>query len=354
MKLKNIHQFSAGFNPGDAISNEMVVLQAYFRKLGIRGNIYSENIGTLNTKISRKFKSYSGTSSDLVIYHHSIHSNVLDFILNVELPKILIYHNVTPSHFFEPYDLKLAYYLKKGREELSEIRDNFEICFADSAYNKEELVDLGYKNVHILPIVYDFSKLQRPGNSISNGSRKNILFVGRIAPNKKQDDLIRFAKIFRDISGDHFLLNIVGQCSREMHSYQEELEKMVGYYDLHDHVKFSSFLSDSDLNEYYKNADLFLSMSDHEGFCVPIIESMHFGVPIVAYNAGAVKDTLDGSGILFNKKDFVLLAGTVSAIFRDHELRKTMVSGQRKSLENFQNKKPALIIENEIRKKFSF
>ena len=330
----------------------MVALQAHFRGLGIRGNIYSENIGTINTKISRKFKSYSENPSDLLIYHHSIHSGVLDFILTKKLPKILVYHNVTPYHFFEPYDLKLSHYLKKGREELSSIRESFEICFADSAYNRSELVRLGYQNVHVLPIVYDFSKLHAPSEPHANGTRKNILFVGRIAPNKKQDDLIRFAKIFRDISGKHFLLNLVGHCSKEMSCYQEELERMIDYYDLSEQVKFSSFLSDSELNEYYRNADLFLSMSEHEGFCVPIIECMHYGIPIVAYNAGAVKDTMDGSGILFNKKDFAMIAETVSKIFRDPVLRTKIVSGQQKSLQSFQSKDPTGIIEREIGKKF--
>ncbi|MEM7179417.1 MAG: glycosyltransferase family 4 protein [Spirochaetota bacterium] len=334
MAIKNIHQFSAGFNLGDAISNEMIAIRQILKKLGYSGEIYSENIGVNATRISKKFHSYKPARNDLLIYHHSIHSSVLDYILKIPVPKILIYHNVTPHHFFESYDLKLTYYLKKGREELLQMRGQFSAYYADSDYNKRELLSIGYENVKILPIIYDFSKLnQLEDRKVS--AKKRILFVARIAPNKRQDDLIKFAKIFYDYYYQDFELNLVGYCSHELESYKVELQSLVEAFDLQDIVKFSDFVDDRTVNQFYQYADLFVTMSEHEGFCVPLLEAMYHRIPIIAHNAGAVKDTLAGSGILFYKKDYLALCEMAYKVLFDDEFRDAIVSMQNEKLELF-------------------
>ncbi|MBE7413046.1 MAG: glycosyltransferase family 4 protein [Leptospiraceae bacterium] len=349
--MKNIHQFSAGFNPGDAISNEMLAIQKYFSTLGIGGNLYSENIGK-DKKFCKKFKTYSEKKSDLIIYHHSIHSNVLDFVLKANAPKILIYHNVTPYQFFQSYDLKLTHYLKKGREELSEIREKFLIHFSDSKYNCDELSSLGFENVIELPIVIDFSKFSAKVVSKKTSEKKKIIFVGRLAPNKKQDDLIRFAKIYKDSFNRDFQLWILGNSSHELKSYKEELELMIRFYDLKENVFLSNFISDEKLIEHYSTADLFLSLSEHEGFCVPLIESMFFSVPILAYSSSAVPDTLGDSGILFNKKDFLKVSVLADRLLFDRKLKEQVIEKERERLKYFQMIRPEKILQEEIRKYF--
>ena len=348
MRIKNIHQFSAGFNPGDAISNEMLSIKKIIKQeLGIDGNIYSENIGFSNNNLCKKFNTYKYKSSDILIYHHSIHSSVLKHIKDMPIPKIMIYHNVTPHHFFEPFDLKLTYYLKKGREELQYIQSNFDVYLADSEYNRSELIHFGYNNVKVLPILYDFSKLSK--KEPKKTSKKQIIFIGRIAPNKKQEDLIRFAKVFHEVYSKNFELHIIGHCSLELWLYKEELIHLVKDLNLEDTVYFSDFVNDQKINEYYQNADLFLSMSEHEGFCVPLLESMFHQVPIIAYNAGAVKDTLSGSGILFYKKDMLVLCELAYRAIHDSSFRKSILTKQNQTLETFINTKHYEILIHEIK-----
>lgn len=350
MSIKRIHQFSAGFNPGDAISNEILAIQSILEKKGYPGNIYAKNIGLhlKEPKKVRKYYKYQYSRGDMIIYHHSIHSSVLDFVLNNPAPKFMIYHNVTPHHFFESYDLKLTHYVKKGREELQTLKGKFTTYFADSKYNKDELLELGFKNVHVLPIIYNFEKLE---NRVSQKSDcKNIIFVGRIAPNKKQDDLIRFAKIFKDYFYQNFKLHLVGYCSEELHLYKKELDYMVQFYQLENHVFFSDYIEDNKLQEYYQNADLFISMSEHEGFCVPLLESMFYKLPIIAYQAGAVKDTLNGAGIVFNQKDFMKICELVYMLIHNKNFKNTVIESQNKRLKQFMSSNPESVLLDEINK----
>lgn len=334
MKFKQVHQFSAGFNAGDAISNEMVAIRNYLKKLGYHGDIYSENISPSQSKIAKKYSSYRYTKNDLLIYHHSIHSSVLDFLLKIDAAKILIYHNVTPHEFFESYDLKLTYYLKKGREELWKIKNGFSSFYADSYYNKSELDRLGFVDVNVLPIVFDFSKMKRfPAES--DKANKNILLVARIAPNKKQEDLIKFARVYYENYDKDFRLNLVGYCSRELLPYKKKLIALTEKYNLQEVVHFSDFVDDRTINHYYSNADLFITLSEHEGFCVPLIESMFHEVPIIAHNAGAVKETLGGAGVLFYEKNIPVLCEMTHRILNDSEFCRYIVEKQNKRLENF-------------------
>ncbi len=334
--MKNrIVQFSAGFNTGDAISNEMLFLKKNFESQNFKSEIYSENIGDLAKKLAKKYKLYSYLKDDILIYHHSIHSSIFDFVKSLPVKKILIYHNVTPHEFFLPYDLKLSYFLKKGREELKELKNFFEYSFADSTYNLQELLDLGYPNAEKLPIHYDFSKLkilERKGSS----RLKNIIFVGRIAPNKKHSDLIKIAKLLMDHYPEiEFKLYLVGYCSKELLNYKKELELMIQIFQLEDKVIFSDFIDDEKLFEFYSNADLFLCMSEHEGFCVPLLESIHYGIPIIAFSAGAVKDTLNGSGILLEEKDFMMIAELVKKVLLEDSFKNKIVNQQTLMLEEF-------------------
>lgn len=348
---KKIHQFSAGFNPGDAISNEMIAIKKILKdKLNLLGEIYSENIGAIDSKVCKKFKSYKYHKNDIIIYHHSIHSSVLEYIIEIPVPKILIYHNVTPHHFFEPYDLKLTYYLKQGRNELSLIKNKFNSYLADSEYNSLELLREGITDIKVLPILYDFNKFKKKPKPTENNSKKKIIFVGRIAPNKKQDDLIRFAKVFCDNYSKDFEFRMIGYCSKELEIYNIELLKMIEYLNLQEHIFFSNFVDDNQINTLYQEADLFISMSEHEGFCVPLLEAMFHNIPIIAYNAGAVKETLKGSGILIHKKDFVIISELAYRLLYEPEFREKIIRKQDLRLQEFINYNNASVLVDEVKK----
>lgn len=332
--MRQVQQFSAGFNPGDAISNEMLEIRNYLKDLEYKGDIFSENIGASKLPFVKKYKTYGKSSKDVLFYHHSIHSGVFDFLRSFRSPRILIYHNVTPHYFFESYDLKMSYLLKKGREELAEMRDRFDLVFAVSKFNQMELEELGFQNVGILPITYqlseNFPKIEKTESPI-----KKILFVGRITPNKRQDDLIRLAYSYKTMFSDKFQFYLAGFSSRELYLYREELERMLDFYDLRKNVLITGFLSDNELNNLYQEADAFVSMSEHEGFCVPLIEAMVHRIPILAFAGGAVPETLNGAGILFREKKFPDLAVLINKILTDSSFKDQILKGQDLRLEEF-------------------
>ncbi|MBM9577489.1 glycosyltransferase family 4 protein [Leptospira sp. 201903070] len=345
--MRSVQQFSAGFNPGDAISNEMLEIRNYLRELEYKGDIYSENIGASKLPFVKKYKTYKKSSKDILFYHHSIHSGVFDFLRSFRSPRILIYHNVTPHHFFESYDLKMSYLLKKGREELKEMKDRFDLVFAVSKFNQAELQELGFQNVGILPITYQLSqsipKAEKPVTPI-----KKILFVGRITPNKRQDDLIRLAHAYKTLYSDQFQFYLAGFSSRELFLYREELERMLDFYDLRKNVLITGFLSDNELNHLYQEADVFVSMSEHEGFCVPLIEAMVHKIPILAYAGGAVPETLNGAGILFKKKKFSDLAVLLNKILTNSDFKNRILNGQDLRLEAFKNVESKSVLRKAI------
>ncbi|MDX1960185.1 MAG: glycosyltransferase family 4 protein [Leptospiraceae bacterium] len=340
-----LHQFSAGFNPGDAISNQMIIIQDRLRQFGYNGSIFSENINVEKKSVAKKFKSYSPNYNDIILYHHSIHSQILDFLLEVprKIKKIFIYHNVTPSEFYLPYDLRLAELLKQGREELKGLRRSFDHFLAVSDFNRKELISLGIDSVGILPLILSLN-LEEKIHFEKESNPKKILFVGRIAPNKKQDDLIKIASILNRFYSIPFKLQLVGNTSRESMLYRSELNNLVKFLELESVVEFLEFQNEENLRRCYREASLFLCMSEHEGFCVPLMEAMHYDLPILAYNGGAVKETLGGAGILFLEKKLDLIAESINRVLTDSELSNTIVQSQRKRLQSFQEQDPIQIL----------
>lgn len=335
MNKPRVCQFSTGFYPGDAITQEMLTFDTYFKEMNWKSEIYSEHIGTAVKSKAIKYSNYKYEKNDIIIYHHSINSALGDFVVQQKAAKILIYHNVTPYHFFEEYDLQFSYFLRRGKEQLLELNQTFIKSYADSEFNKKELEDYGYKEVEVLPIAYNFNSLDIPGVNRNKFEGIKILFVGRITPNKRQEDLIRFAEIYRKYFRTNFQIQIVGYSSPSSKVYMEELESLVRFWDLEDHIHFSGYVTHPELIGYYRNSNAFLSMSEHEGFCVPILEAMHFKLPVLAYSAGAIPDTMESSGILFKEKNYTLIAETLEEVLRNEKFKKIILMNQNKRIENY-------------------
>lgn len=333
----NIHQFSAGFQLGDAISQEMLEIKRLLAKEGYQGKIFAENVLSSDRRFAEKISKVKIQENDVIVYHHSIHSKVLDFLLQYPNKKILIYHNVTPENFFEPYDLRFSYLLRKGREDLEIIRENFQHSFAVSNFNLSELIHLGFNHAKHFPLHLNFQKWDH--NHIESKVKTfhfpSFLFVGRIAPNKCQDDLIRFARTWKSNFGNQFSLRMLGFCNPDQQSYLDELNFMISQLDLQNEVKIISYVDETMVKQIYQESNLFLSMSEHEGFCVPLLEAMHFQMPVVAYAAGAVPETLGNSGILFESKNFDQLTKEISKIFTSTEYRNGLIYHQNLRLDAY-------------------
>lgn len=340
-----VYQIVTTLSYGDAVGNDVLALDDALRRHGYKTCIYAEHIDyRINRKQVKKISKLKKLKKDdLIVYHFAIATELNTQIKNYPCKIIMRYHNITPYHFFKNYSQSLTELCRQGRDQLEALKDDIQYCIADSEYNKNDLRELGFTGrIDVLPILIPFSDYEKePDQYIVRQYRDdgyvNILFTGRIAPNKKQEDVIAAFYMYQKYYNPKSRLFVVGSYAG-MESYYNRVKQYAEKLGVENvfftgHIKFDKILA------YYSIADLFLCMSEHEGFCVPIVESMFFGIPIIAYESTAVVDTLGGAGILLKEKKPLETAGMIDYIMNHPELRDQMVQAGRKRLEDFEHDK---------------
>ena|GEM_PF-1147336 len=345
-------------NYGDAVGNDAIALKQLISKMGFETEIYVEDMSP-QRRINAKhyWQMPKLEENDVLIYHFSIGSAVMSKLLNrVKCKKVMIYHNITPAKFFEPYGAtdiaKIAKIVKAGREDLVSMKYLFDYSLADSSFNKAELEELGYscpKNV--LPILIPFEDYaKKPNQAVLekyNDDWTNILFVGRVVPNKKQEDVIRAFAYYKKNVNPKSRLFLVGSYDG-MEEYYDRLCRYVDTLAVND-VNFTGHIGFSDILAYYRLADVFLCMSEHEGFCVPIAEAMNFHVPIIAYASCAVPETMGEAGIVVDKKDVEEIAGLIEKIRNNEGFRNAIIEKEKERLQYFSYESISVQAERFIR-----
>ncbi len=336
--MGRVIQFTPTLSYGDAVSNDVFAMHDVLRGMGKDSLIVTIATGKKIRGNVVLFGDFSPLPDDIFIYHMSIGSPLSDFVAKADVKrKIMVWHNITPAHFFEGIS-PLAESCRQGREELVRLRDCIDFAICDSEYNKQELDELGYRETAVLPIVFDKSEYLEtaPTEEIikkySDG-KKNILFVGRIAPNKKQEDIIKSFCLYNRYINPESRLFLVGAVVAT-EKYKEAIDSFIDSNGIKN-VYFSGHVSFPDILAYYRTADLFLCESEHEGFCVPLLEAMTFDVPVLAYDSCAVPYTLGNSGMVFTEKDHPVIAELMNLILTDDGIREKMKQSQRKRLDDF-------------------
>ena len=337
-----IHQFVAGFTRDDAISHEALLMQGVFRSWGFDSDIFSERkrIAPESRKHTRDLAE-SGDAfkpEDVVLLHLSIGSPANETFAALPCRKAILYHNITPSHYFNVVNTRTAHNLAEGRRQLEALAGVADVTMADSQFNASELVECGYEDVKVLPLMLDLSRLRStPDRRILkrlNDGKTNILFVGRCVPNKKLEDLLRACAYFhRCVNPNARLVHVGSLAGTERYYYL--LRGLARELGLNDAI-FADAVPQAELNAYYRCADLFLCMSEHEGFCIPVMEGMLHDVPVLAFAAAAVPETMDGAGVLFHKKDFGPIAEMMGCLTSDTNLRRAVIAGQRERLARYE------------------
>lgn len=342
--MRAIHQFVAGFSNGDAISNEALVLRGIFRSWGFASDIFCETRRILPELRREAFdvSTYSANAKpdDVVLLHLSVGSDVNDVFAGLPCRKAILYHNVTPAEYFRGIHENIAALLARGRDQAKALAGKAQVVMADSAFNAQELKDWGYGPAGVLPLVLDLEKLRsKPDRAVLrqyDDGLVNILFVGRCVPNKRIEDcLSAFYYFQRYVEPNSRFIHIGSFAGTEQ--YHSLLLTRVREFHVHNIIMPGS-VRQNELNAYYRCAHLFLSMSEHEGFCIPLIESMVNDLPILAYAAGAVPETLDGAGVLFKEKRFDLVAEMMGRMARDQALRNAVITGQRERLARYEKR----------------
>lgn len=337
-----IHQILPALSYGDAVSNDAIAILETLKNLGYDSNIYARHIDPKVSKYARNIDKYKDDPSNILIYHFSIASfEVTNFVKQLKCFKILIYHNITPKEYFQNYDFSLYQMCAKGLEELKDLRNYIQLGIGDSEYNRSELERVGFLNTDVLPIMVNFKKYDKIlinySNNIIKDGMINFLFVGRLSPNKRQDDVIKTFYYYHKYIDRNSKLYLVG--AEQIRGYVSQLKGFVNKLGLTNDVIFAGLVNDNKLAKYYKYSDIFLSMSEHEGFCVPLLEAMYFRVPIIAYASTAIPYTLGKAGILLNKKNYIEIAELIDALLKDKILKERIIKKQQERLNDFNKEK---------------
>lgn len=341
--MTTLHQFTDSLIGGDAISDHLLAIRGWLRGMGYHSDIYAANIDSKVAKEGHDFHRYRSRPGQLyAIYHHSIGSDVADWLLQQPFQIILIYHNITPAQFFTTTDPALVAQVTRGREQLVALRDKTILGLAVSPYNEQELLAAGFPKTGILPLAFDPGRYNLPPdpallNRFATGG-PNLLFVGRVAPNKKQEDLIKLLYAYHRIRPEARLL-LVG--SLWLENYVNWLNWLIHDLDLRQSVHFLGHTNQAQLVAAYQSAHLFVSMSEHEGFGMPLLESIYFNLPIMAYAAAGIPGTLGPAGVLFHHKEYEALAELADLLITDQPLRQRLITQQSARLENFLDHKVA-------------
>ena len=327
-----IDQLLAGCADGDAISQEAFALQAAFRRLGYVSELFAvpEHVSpTLRDRV-RPLAECPAGPGDAVVHHYSIGSPAVQAFAASRARRILIYHNITPPEFFRGFDDRVAVQLERGRAELRAVGQSVDAIWADSDFNARELRDLGLQQARVFQLPFDRAVLDLPPDPNVLGKftarLSTVLFVGRIAPNKRVEEAIEAFYWYHKTENPFSRLVIVGS-ERSCPRYSAMLRMQVGDLDL-PNVCFEGFASPAGLPAYYRTADVFLSTSAHEGYCLPLVEAMYMGVPVVARSTGGTPEAMGGAGVLYEGLTPCELAGVLGRVIRDQGLRREILDGQ--------------------------
>lgn len=346
-----IFQILTTITIGDAVSNDTLAMHEILKSMGYDARIYAENVDFRIKKGPAKLigKMPEIKPEDIVIYHLSTGTELNYEFAKMNGRKVMVYHNITPPHFFDRVSDKLKNQCQDGLNSVKFLADKVEYCICDSEFNKQNLIDMGYTcPIDVVPIIIPFEDYKKePTKEIVEAHKKdgrtNIIFTGRIAPNKKQQDVVaafHYYKKYYDENARLFLIGSYGGTE----PYMDAIQTYINALDVED-VHVLGHISFQDILAYYSTASIFLCQSEHEGFCVPLAEAMSFDVPIVAYDEAAIKYTLGGSGVLLEEKNPLVTAGVMNEIMTNDALRQQIIANQRERLADFQYENVAEIFK---------
>jgi len=335
-----VNQWVPAAHRGDAIGDSARHVLDLLRQLGHESELYALTIDDALTDEVRTFDDPSSRRGEITILHYALPSPMTAALKSLRGRRVLQYHNLTPPVFFAPYDPALFRLALIGRQELSTLAGHVDLALGVSEYNRRELEAAGFESTAVLPLAIDLERVRhaapRPSlDSALDDELVNFLFVGRIAPNKMIEDHIRLAEHYKRYVDAYYRFIFVGRYDAVPRYYSMIRALMAEYRLLNDRFIFTGPVPDEDLAAYYRNAAVYVSLSEHEGFCAPLLEAMAADVPVLAYSAAAVPETLGGAGVQFAPKDLEHAAELLGALAFDDDLRAKVIAGQRRRLADF-------------------
>jgi glycosyltransferase involved in cell wall biosynthesis len=341
----HIHQVLVSASPGDAITNEAFELRQTLRQVcpsEIYARFYDPVLAGEVIPLGQfSRRADSEPESDLIVFHASIgEPEVLAFLLERPERLVLKYHNISPADAFRDYDPAFAGLLEAGRDELAALAAHTTLALADSQFNAGELDALGYRDVRVAPLIIDLDRIRgtEPDWGTDNHLRTQLhgpvlLSVGQLLPHKRPNLMIQAYHVLVTYLVPDAHLIMVG--TPRLPRYFQTLQLMVSELNLPG-AWLTGAVTDAQLAAFFRHADVFVTASEHEGFCAPLAEAMTMDLPIIARDFAAVPETLGGAGLLLPADDDpLLLAEAMAEMLSNDELRKQCVDAGRRRAEAF-------------------
>jgi glycosyltransferase involved in cell wall biosynthesis len=327
------------FLSGDALGHEIAGMFAALAERGIETHVLAQQWAAdiaLPVEPLDRYATYARQSDTLSIYHLTTSWPIgCKRLLDSAGPKVVRYHNITPAHFMEPYCAAMARACREGRREMALLAQGgrIDLFLSDSRFNQAELLRLGVpadRSV-VLPPLHPASQLSETPAAVAVLERfldqtYNILFIGRVVPNKGHRHLLGVLAAFQRLFARPVRLIVVGELQTLFAEYHEELHLLARGLRVADKVVWTGKVPAADLKAYCLLAHAFLVMSEHEGFCVPIVEAMANGIPVVAHHAGAVPETVGDAGIVLSGLDYDHYAAALALLFEESSVRDALVA----------------------------
>jgi glycosyltransferase involved in cell wall biosynthesis len=344
-----IDQWVPALHRGDATGDSVHLMREAFRRWGHESEIYALTLDPDLEGEGIPFHRWrAGGPDDVVLMHFALPSDLSAAFLDLRSRRVLVHHNVTPPAFFLGWDDELARICRVGHEQLGPLARACDLGLGDSEWNRRELDELGARRTGVLPIYMDFARYREEPNPVRRrmyeDGRTNILYVGRVAQNKRPDDLVRLASYWKRFVSPGVRLLLVGSHPRRATGHgiplqRHYLDALVAFaYEeglTPEEVVFTGHVEHDELLACYAAADLFVSMSEHEGFGVPFLEAMLMGVPVMARDAAAVSFTLGGAGLAFRGGGIAEVAETGRRVLEDADLRARVLALQERRVQEF-------------------
>lgn len=342
-KVERIDQVIPTLASRDAIGGHTVQLRDLLRSRGYRSDIYYGNASTDRLDFGQPVERLGEHSPNgrVLLYQLSIGSGVADIFRQRSERKFVNYHNITPADLLEAWMPEVGEEVRWGRAQLRDLAPVAEFAIADSRFNEGELRSAGYRSTTTLPLLIDLESFSgEPDPALAArladqkaGGGADLLFVGKVSPHKGQDDLIKSLAAYRQLYDPQARLHVVGGSISD--EYSVAIQRFADELGLTDAVDMAGQVTHEELIAYYAAADVFCCLSNHEGFCVPLLESMYHRLPIVAYANTAVPETVQGAGLVLPDKEPARVAAAIDRVLRDGHLREVLADAASERVETF-------------------
>jgi glycosyltransferase involved in cell wall biosynthesis len=329
----NVWQVLSGAGPVDAVSRQAIAFRERFTAWGWGGRDVAAFIDP-RAKGFEPLRVLQPAPDDVLLIHYSAYAPRLRTVLDLPNRKLLLSHNVTPARWLWDHDPPIALQCELGRRQLPEYAARCDLAAGVSAYNAAEL-----NSDVVIPPILDLSWLAQKGQSLF----RHVLFVGRLAPHKRQDEVIRAFALYKQRHAPEARLTLVGEPLNE--GYLKALRELA---DRVGNVKIESSLSQEQLAQRYASASVFVCLSEHEGFCVPLLEAFAADVPVIARPAGGVPETVGDAALLVDDRDPAVVAELIALVQSDAELRAELVRRGKQRVEHYAPERAAAALRAAI------